>query len=403
MGSTLPGGIGRAQARLYSCRVRQGLFEGMQIDVDESTITRTLRRRGYSFKKVRIYLSYRSPPQASISRAAIEQSQEKRDNYEATVGERTMTFSFDAVPNCNRGHHKICQCSGGHIRDIPPFSPDSELCLSAADVSAVSDPSALPLDGETVPEKQTGLHLAEYSSTVVSNINAPPQSCLVGQMLRKEDNYIWLNCKALKRKPMSPPKLNQDIQPGINCGGTFKTKIKQRSQGPQFFAALFKFRNLRDPSENQTISRPQNCVPKGNIGSPSGGPAGENLSTGRQTGWQRRKELCHRRERGCPRAQLEETKTKGELAAARKKLSKMGAKLVRLKGELSMVKTKLLDAHDSLVVAQKNVNALRSELPRECQDERKKKRTNERKQKRAEKMGRLTKNQFCIRVIHNHE
>jgi transposase len=30
----------------------QGLYEGMQIDVNESTITRALRNRGYSFKKV---------------------------------------------------------------------------------------------------------------------------------------------------------------------------------------------------------------------------------------------------------------------------------------------------------------------------------------------------------------
>ncbi|KAJ6512412.1 hypothetical protein C8R45DRAFT_787044, partial [Mycena sanguinolenta] len=36
-----------------AAELRQGLFEGMQIDVDESTTTRTLRRRGYSFKKVR--------------------------------------------------------------------------------------------------------------------------------------------------------------------------------------------------------------------------------------------------------------------------------------------------------------------------------------------------------------
>lgn len=36
-----------------AAELRQGLREGMQIDVDESTITRTLHRRGYSFKKVR--------------------------------------------------------------------------------------------------------------------------------------------------------------------------------------------------------------------------------------------------------------------------------------------------------------------------------------------------------------
>ncbi|KAJ7731291.1 hypothetical protein B0H14DRAFT_2640073 [Mycena olivaceomarginata] len=47
----------------------QGLYEGMQIDVDELTITWALHNRGYSFKKV--------------SRSAIQKSPEKRDNYEA--------------------------------------------------------------------------------------------------------------------------------------------------------------------------------------------------------------------------------------------------------------------------------------------------------------------------------
>ncbi|KAJ6522097.1 hypothetical protein DFH09DRAFT_1047588 [Mycena vulgaris] len=36
-----------------AAELRQGLREGMQIDVDESTITRILHCRGYSFKKVR--------------------------------------------------------------------------------------------------------------------------------------------------------------------------------------------------------------------------------------------------------------------------------------------------------------------------------------------------------------
>ncbi|KAJ7884799.1 hypothetical protein B0H14DRAFT_3432206 [Mycena olivaceomarginata] len=54
-----------------AAELRHGLREGMRIDVDESTITRALHRRGYLFK--------------TVSRTAIEQSKEKRDNYEATV------------------------------------------------------------------------------------------------------------------------------------------------------------------------------------------------------------------------------------------------------------------------------------------------------------------------------
>ncbi|KAJ7060921.1 hypothetical protein C8F01DRAFT_919862, partial [Mycena amicta] len=53
--------------------LRNDLYSGMGIDLDESTIHRTLRRRGFTRKQV--------------SRAARERSELKRLDYQALIGD----------------------------------------------------------------------------------------------------------------------------------------------------------------------------------------------------------------------------------------------------------------------------------------------------------------------------